>query len=173
MPVGLLASPPANPPNAPPPGVDDVPPKLEDAPRPVVVDDKPPPNAFPVGPGESENIVARKGFAPPAAPVACGLSPTPTVDAPPTPSPELNAVGCEFSSAALPNEPDGVCLGCSEPGVVGADWGIGGSESRRAAPNDEVGLNALSPVNPVVCGCSALMPLAGFDDDDALVALVG
>ena len=39
-----------------------------------------PPNAPLVGPGVSENIVARNGFACPAVPVACGRKPTPTVD---------------------------------------------------------------------------------------------
>lgn len=35
--------------------------------------------------------------------------------------------------------------------VVGS--GIGGKDSSRVAPNDDVGLNGLSPENPVVCGC--------------------
>lgn len=41
----------------------------------------------------------------------------------------------------------------STAGVVGADCGIGGSASRSDAPNDDVGLKALTPaLYPVVCG---------------------
>lgn len=29
----------------------------------------------------------------------------------------------------------------------------GGRESSNDAPNEEVGLNCLSPANPVICGC--------------------
>jgi len=41
----------------------------------------------------------------------------------------------------------------SSAGVDGSDCGIGGSASSSDAPNDDVGLNALTPaVKPVVCG---------------------
>jgi hypothetical protein len=41
----------------------------------------------------------------------------------------------------------------STAGVVGADCGIGGSASRSDAPNDDVGLKALTPaLYPVACG---------------------
>jgi hypothetical protein len=36
-------------------------------------------------------------------------------------------------------------------GLVDEDDGMGGKESRSDAPNELVGLNALRPVNPVVC----------------------
>lgn len=39
-----------------------------------------PPKAPLVVAGDTENMVARKGFAAPAAPVACGRKPVPTVD---------------------------------------------------------------------------------------------
>lgn len=48
-------------------------------------------------------------------------------------------------------------------GVVGADCGIGGSDSRRDAPKDDDGLNALSGVKPVVCGFSAPFAPPGED----------
>lgn len=42
------------------------------------------------------------------------------------------------------------------PGVVGAEPGIGGNDSIRLAPNEDVGLKAFIPaVNPVACGCKA------------------
>ena len=36
--------------------------------------------------------------------------------------------------------------------MLGVDCGIGGRDSSSEAPNDDVGLNALIPLNPVVCG---------------------
>jgi len=35
-------------------------------------------------------------------------------------------------------------------GVVGLDCGIGGSDSNKDAPNDDVGLNGLMPLKPVI-----------------------
>lgn len=138
-----------------------------------VVLERPPPKALPVGPGDRENIVARKGLAAPAAPVAWGRKPTPTVEPTPSPCPALNPgplprpVGCEFSNELAPKEAEGLCLDASILGVVGADWGIGGRDSSRAAPNDEDGLNALRPTKPVVWGCR------GEIGDDEVVAPVG
>jgi len=40
------------------------------------------------------------------------------------------------------------------PGVLGLDPGIGGRDSNNDAPKADEGLNALSPLNPVVCGLS-------------------
>lgn len=40
-------------------------------------------------------------------------------------------------------------------GVVGFGPEIGGKDSNNDVPNDDEGLNALSPLNPVVCGLSA------------------
>ena len=37
--------------------------------------------------------------------------------------------------------------------MAGADWGIGGRDSRSAAPNDEDGLNGFRALKPVVCCC--------------------
>ena len=45
--------------------------------------------------------------------------------------------------------------------MVGADCGMGGSDSRRDAPKDDDGLNGLSGAKPVVCGFSgSFVPLA-------------
>ena len=101
------------------------------------------------------NIDARKGFAPPSVPVACGRRPTPNDE----PSP----VGWEDS----PGKPvvwdeivePGVDEGGEPAGVEGAD-GMGGSDSRSAAPNEDEGLNAFRPLNPVVCRCSGAAPPA-------------
>jgi len=58
---------------------------------------------------------------------------------------------------------DAVAEAASSAGVVGADCGIGGSASSSDAPNDDVGLNALSPaVKPVVCGRSGT-PVSWLD----------
>lgn len=52
------------------------------------------------------------------------------------------------------------------------DPGIGGKDSNSDAPKDDVGLNGLSPPNPVICGLSV-----GDNDTDgvpeAVVVLVG
>lgn len=93
-------------------------------------------------PGDMENIVDLKGFATPAMPVAWGRIPVPTVLPAP---PALNPVP---KAAPLPSDPVGLCLEAS--GVVGADWGMGGRDSRRAAPKEDEGLNALMPLKPVV-----------------------
>jgi hypothetical protein len=39
-------------------------------------------------------------------------------------------------------------------GVVGPDCGIGGSDSNKEAPKDDVGLNGLMPLKPVIWGFS-------------------
>lgn len=145
---------------------------MKDPPKPVDCDARPfaPPKGAPVALGDSENIVARKGFAAPAAPVICGRRPTPGVlPAKLDPSP----VGCEFRKELLPSDGDGVCFDCwLMSGVVGWDWGIGGSDSRSCAPNDDDGLNGLIPENPVVCGCRALVfevvvaPVGWLDSDE-------
>ena len=72
------------------------------------------------------------------------LAPSPTPTGAPTPL-----------SPVVPAGYNAVAEAASSAGVVGADCGIGGSASSSDAPNDDVGLNALSPaVKPVVCGRS-------------------
>ena len=112
--------------------------------------------------GMVENIDARNGFAPPRVPVACGRRPTPSDEDDDVDKDEPRPVACAVS----PGKP----VGCDErvepefdaggeaPGVEGAE-GIGGSDSSNAAPKDEDGLNALSPLNPVVCLCSGVVPV--------------
>jgi len=134
------------------------------------------------------------------APVGCefsapvGRDPRPAKD-------ELNApVGWEFSPPRLDEKPVGCvprpdvepdepwlalvfpfCVGKGEfvwgdsPGVVGADCGIGGSDSRSAAPNVDDGLNGLSPPpKPVFCGCRGLAGETEMDGaEDVIVAPVG
>lgn len=67
------------------------------------------------------------------------------------------------------------CAGYGDPpGVVGADCGIGGRDSSSAAPKEEDGLNALSPANPVFCGCNGLAEDTEMDGaEDVAVAPVG
>lgn len=58
-------------------------------------------------------------------------------------------------------------VGCVDAeGVVGPDWGMGGNDSSKDAPNEEVGLKALRPVKPVVWGRN------GGELDSAEVAFV-
>jgi len=53
----------------------------------------------------------------------------------------------------VPKGGDAAAKAASVSGVVGADCGIGGSASSSDAPNDDVGLKALTPPpKPVVCG---------------------
>jgi hypothetical protein len=139
---------------------------------------------------------ARNGFAVPTPtpkPVACGRSPTPIEDPPPSvlnpPGPALakgELIGCA-ERPKLPPGPappplvpvpapivgddtplrlapsptpagtltplvpvvpagdDTTAGAVSNAGVIGADCGIGGSASRSDAPNDDVGLKALTP----------------------------
>lgn len=136
---------------------------------PVGVEVRPPPNTLPVGadvnplpkppptPAVVVNIVARKGFAAPAIPVACGRRPVPS------------PVGCDPRESPLPSDPVGLCFDRS--GVVGADWGMGGSDSSSAAPNEEEGLKAFMPEKPVVCGCS--VEGVNAEGEEVLVAPVG
>lgn len=60
-------------------------------------------------------------------------------------------------------------------GVISDDCGIGGRDSRRAAPKLEVGLNGRSPPKPVICGLrGALAPDVEIEDEeDVIVAPVG
>ncbi len=41
-------------------------------------------------------------------------------------------------------------------GVPGADWGMGGKDSRSAAPKDDDGLKGFKALKPVVCGWRAV-----------------
>jgi len=131
-------------------------------------------------PGEDmEYIVALKGLAPPAAPVAWGRSPTPSVG---------HAGGCMFIAPT----PVGCCPVLEAPvprvvvpfgadvedgllgipvalGVVGPDCGIGGSDSNKDAPKDDVGLNGLRPLKPVIWGFSWL---PGAELEEVMVAPV-
>ena len=111
-----------------------------------------------------ENIVARNGFAPPSAPVICGRSPTPTDDAGmpvgcvPSPGNEPAPVGWVVAAEGCePGEPDG---------VVGAE-GMGGRDSRSAAPNEDEGLNAFRPLKPVVCRGMGAPPAEEMEMDGA------
>lgn len=113
------------------------------------------------------NIDARNGLAPPSAPVACGRKPTPSDG--PTP------VGCPLS----PGKPvvcevivdPGFDDGGDPPGVEGAE-GMGGSESSRAAPNEDDGLNGFRPLKPVACLCKGAPPAGDTEIDGALDAEV-
>lgn len=99
-------------------------------------------------------IVALKGLAPP---VAWGLRPTPSVGL--VSSCELKAptpVGCCPMFKTPAPKAEVVPLGAGEEdklpgvpvavGVVGPDCGIGGSDSNKEAPKDDVGLNGLMPL---------------------------
>lgn len=57
----------------------------------------------------------------------------------------------------------------------GALCGIGGKDSRSAAPKDEEGLKALRPENPVICGFNgAETDIEGVDaPTDVVVVEVG
>lgn len=66
-----------------------------------------------------------------------------------------------------------VCVGPGIPvtsGVAAVDCGIGGSDSSRAAPKLEVGLNGFNPAMPVICGFSGA-EIEGAED--VIVAPVG
>lgn len=115
-------------------------------------------------------IVALKGLAPP---VAWGLRPTPSVGlvsgcelkAPTpvgccpmfeTPAPKAEVIPLEVGGEdKLPGVPVTV-------GVVGPDCGIGGSDSNKEAPKDDVGLNGLMPLKLVIWGFS-LSPEGGME----------
>lgn len=112
------------------------------------------------------NIDARNGFAGPANPVACGLSPTPVVNpdwkdgnAEPDPSP--------CPPPYKPGVPEGVVpeFVALKFGDSFGDCGMVGRVSRRAAPKEEEGLKALMPPNPVVCGCNGADPAEETDID--------
>lgn len=125
-----------------------------------------PPNAPPVGFPVVENIDARNGFACGAVPVACGRRPTPSDDVPsPVACPENpgKPVGWE------PSVEPGLDGGGDVAGVEGLEAGMGGSDSRRAAPNEDDGLNALRPLNPVVCGRNGALPAEEMEMEGAVV----
>ena len=65
-------------------------------------------------------------------------------------------VGCD---AKLGIAPAPVGWAAGGEGVAGAE-GMGGRLSRSAAPNEDDGLNAFRPLNPVVCRCSGAAPPA-------------
>lgn len=48
-------------------------------------------------------------------------------------------------------------------GVDPVDCGMGGSDSNSEAPNEDDGLNALIPENPVVCGCMGDIEMEGAE----------
>lgn len=116
-----------------------------------------PPPAF----GEdAAYIVALKGLAPP---VAWGLRPTPGVGLVsgcelkvPTPvgcCPMLETPVPKAEVAPFGADVEEMLLGVPVTlGVVGLDCGIGGSDSNKDAPNDDVGLNGLIPLKPVIWG---------------------
>jgi len=126
-------------------------------------------------------IVDLKGLAPPATPVAWGRNPTPSVG---------RAIGCVFKAPtpvsccpvleSLAPKVGIVLFGADAKvgllgvpvalGVVGLDCGIGGSDSNKDAPNDDVGLNGLRPVKPVTWGFSWL---PGAELEEVIVAPVG
>lgn len=127
--------------------------------------EEPPPNAV-VGPPVPVPIPAPVGLKP----VGCVARPKPPRPAPPlvpvpkpivgddTPlRPTPNPAPAGAPKLVVPVVPTGgnvVAVEAeSSAGVDGSDCGIGGSASSSDAPNDDVGLNALTPpVKPVVCG---------------------
>lgn len=136
-------------------------------------------------------VEARKGFAAP--PVICGRRPAPRLDPPNPPNDaapvgwEFIPVGCELKAdAAAPKEgiPPGAEIGVDAatadeeelavPVGFGLEPEIGGKDSNNDAPKDDEGLNALSPLNPVVCGLSVGdRDIDGGLDVDVDVAPVG
>ena len=93
-------------------------------------------------------------------PVGCAARPKPPRPAPPLVPVPKPIVGDDAPPRLAPVVPvvpingDVVAVvAASSAGVDGSDCGIGGSASSKDAPNDDVGLNALTPaVYPVVCG---------------------
>lgn len=112
----------------------------------------------------------------PPKPVGCVPSPLPVpVDPIPNGPPDI-----EFCPFAEPFCVDEGKLGCGDSlGVVGAD-GMGGRDSKSAAPKEDDGLNGLRPLKPVFCGCSGAAgdtEMDGFDGlnepSEVVVAPVG
>lgn len=77
---------------------------------------------------------------------------------------------------------DGGLVDAGVPPVSSA-WGIGGSDSSNEAPNDDVGLKAFIPVNPVDCGCSGALkedppdvvfvePVGWLNNDELVIAVL-
>jgi hypothetical protein len=85
-------------------------------------------------------------------------------DTPPRLVPSPPPAGTPIILAAVPAGGDTADEAGSWGGVVGADCGIGGSASSNDAPNDDVGLNALTPaLKPVVCWRSGA-PVSWLDN---------
>lgn len=103
----------------------------------------------------------------PAPPIGTPVGWVPRLELPPRPAPPLvPAVLIVGNDTPLRLAPSPTPAGAPTPlgadcaaeaalsaGVVGSDCGIGGSASSSDAPNDDVGLKALTPaLKPVVCG---------------------
>jgi hypothetical protein len=59
------------------------------------------------------------------------------------------------------------------PAAFSGEFGTGGKESIRAAPNDDVGLNGFNPANPVICGFNCVVvPLPAPVGNDAVAVTV-
>lgn len=88
------------------------------------------------------------------------------------PSVELKPVLGEDEGVALfpLSENEGVVGFSLVLGVVGADWGMLGKDSRRAAPNEEEGLKGFRPPKPV--GCDVNGAIEGDPGDPDEVAFV-
>jgi hypothetical protein len=85
-------------------------------------------------------------------------------DTPPRLGPSPTPAGTPVALAAVSERGDPADEAAPGVGVVGADCGIGGSASSSDAPNDDVGLNALTlPPKPVVCGRNG-MPVGWLDN---------
>lgn len=68
------------------------------------------------------------------------------------------------SARVVGNDGADVWVGPGTPvtsGVAVVDCGIGGSDSNRAAPKLEVGLNGFNPARPVACGFNSEVLLGG------------
>ena len=102
--------------------------------------EEPPPNA--VGPPVPVPIPAPVGLKP----VGCAARPRPPrLETPPLVPVPKPIVGDDVPPRPAPS-PAVVAVGAApSAGVDGSDCGIGGSASSSDAPNDDVGLNALTP----------------------------
>jgi len=112
-----------------------------------------PPDPVPLTPLTVEKpvgCVARPTLPPrPVPPFVSGPPPIVGEETPPRLAPSPTPAGRPMPLIPLVPEADAA----SVSGVVGADCGIGGSASSSDAPNDDVGLKALTPPpKPVVCG---------------------
>ena len=128
---------------------------------PTPIEEEPPPNAVsPPGPalvkGELVGCAERPKLPPGPAPPPLVPVPTPIVgdDTPLKLAPSPIPAGTLTPLVpVVPAGGDTAAGTASSAGVVGTDCGIGGSASRSDAPNDDVGLKALTPaLYPVACG---------------------